>query len=94
VDSNGDLYVADTFNNRIQEFTSNGTFLTSFGTAGSGNGQLAYPHGIAVDGSGNVYVADTGNPSGTSNNRVEVFALTNTAPPSTSGGGGSRRYVV
>src|SRR5439155_5209176 len=49
-------------------------FLTSFGTVGSGNGRLDYPEGLAVDNSGNVYVSDTGNPSGTSNNRIEVFA--------------------
>ncbi|TMI56004.1 hypothetical protein E6H15_02140, partial [Candidatus Bathyarchaeota archaeon] len=51
-----------------------GTFLTSFGTVGSGNGQLVYPEGLAIDNSGNVYVSDTGNPSGIGNSRIEVFA--------------------
>ena len=40
------------------------TFLTAWGSAGSGNGQFSIytgPWDVAVDGSGNVYVADTGN---------------------------------
>ena len=84
--------MADTFNNRIQEFTGNGGFLTSFGTAGSGNGQLVNPNGLAVDNSGSVYVTDTGNSVGTSNNRVEVFSpvTTGQAP----GGGGISRVLL
>jgi tripartite motif-containing protein 71 len=42
-------------------------FLASIGSAGSGNGQLSYPRGIAVDASGNIWVADDGN------NRVQKF---------------------
>src|SRR5207249_192642 len=38
-----------------------GTFLTTWGSAGCGNGQFDGPQGVATDGSGNVYVADTGN---------------------------------
>src|SRR6266566_398663 len=74
LDSAGNVYVADTYNNRLQEFSGGGTFITSFGTMGSGNGQLVYPEGAAVDSSGSVYVADTGSSSATSNNRIEVFA--------------------
>ena len=74
MDSAGNVYLADTYNNRLQEFTGSGTFLTSFGTVGSGNGQLVYPEGLAIDNSGNVYVSDTGNPSGVGNSRIEVFA--------------------
>ncbi|MEH1839894.1 MAG: SBBP repeat-containing protein [Nostoc sp.] len=33
--------------------------FTSFGTEGIGNGQFRYPNGVAVDPSGNIYVADT-----------------------------------
>lgn len=61
----GSIYVCDTSNNRVQKFTSAGTFsavLPASGTtAGSGNGQFNGPTGVAVDPSGNVYVADTGN---------------------------------
>lgn len=48
-------------NNRIQKFDSAGTFLTTWGDYGSGNGQFAGPTSVAVDGSGNVYVSDTDN---------------------------------
>ena len=54
-------------NNRIQKFTSDGTFITKLGTEGSGNGQFRYPWGIAVDSSGRVYVADD------HNFRMQVF---------------------
>jgi DNA-binding beta-propeller fold protein YncE len=63
------VYVVDSSNDRVQKFTSTGTFLTSFGSAGSGNGQFSFPEGIAVNLSGTVYVADAGN------GRVELFAL-------------------
>ena len=46
-------------------FSSNGAYVTKWGTYGSDNGQLFGPSGVAVDDSGNVYVADEGN------NRVE-----------------------
>ena len=43
------------------------TFLSSFGSSGSGNGQFNDPFGIAIDSSGNIYVVDL------INNRVEKF---------------------
>ncbi len=43
------------------EITSAQTFLFSFGTRGSGDGQFIHPFGIAVDVSGDIYVVDTGN---------------------------------
>ena len=65
VDSAGNVYVADTNNNRIRKITSTGVVTT---LAGSGTGQFAdgtgtnasffSPHGVAVDSAGNVYVAD------------------------------------
>ena len=55
-------------NHRIEKFDSNGTFLTKWGSWGSGDGQFKYPYGVAVDSSGNVYVADTGN------NRIQKFS--------------------
>ena len=68
VDGGGNVYVADYSNNRIRKITSAGlvTTLAGSGTAtfADGNGSAAsfkQPKGVAVDGSGNVYVADAGN---------------------------------
>jgi sugar lactone lactonase YvrE len=69
VDAAGNVYVADTNNNTVREITSGGLVTTFAGTAGSagstdGTGSAARftsLNGSAVDGSGNVYVADTYN---------------------------------
>ena len=69
VDSGGTLYVADTGNHTIRKVTSAGLVSTLAGLAANsgyadGSGTAARfnsPAGIAVDSSGNVYVADTGN---------------------------------
>lgn len=68
VDALGNLYVADYWNNRIQKITPMGAVSTLAGTGNigaiNGIGQLASfnrPSGIAVDGNGNVFVADAGN---------------------------------
>jgi sugar lactone lactonase YvrE len=59
VDANGNVYVADTLNGRVQEFTSTGTFVRSFGAPG----ELANPVDVAVDRQPpfDVYVTDTNN---------------------------------
>ena len=56
VDSSGNLYIADSGNNRIRK-VSNGIITTVAGNAV----QLSSPTGVAVDPSGNLYIADTGN---------------------------------
>ena len=61
VDPEGNVWVADTYNYRVQKFNSKGEFLLKFGTKGTGNGQFNQPWGIATDPSGNVWVADTFN---------------------------------
>ena len=60
-DARGNLYVADTKNNRVQVFDTNGSFVRSLGAAGPGDGQLKEPCGVAVDADGSVVVADTWN---------------------------------
>jgi DNA-binding beta-propeller fold protein YncE len=60
IDSKDNLYVADTFNDRIQKISSNGN-ITLIGKEGSGVGEFINPAGIAIDSKDNLYVADTGN---------------------------------
>jgi len=74
IDSNDNIYVTDRDNNRVQVFTNNGTFVTSFGSEGEADGQFNRLEGIGVDpysDTGLVYVADTGN------TRIQVFKLEN-----------------
>jgi streptogramin lyase len=66
-DTSGNVYVTDTGNDRIQKFTSNGTFLTKWGASGEGDGEFSGPNGVAADTSGNVYVADS------LNDRIQKF---------------------
>ncbi len=54
-------------NSRVARFSAQGKYLGEWGKAGSGPGEFQIPHGIAVDRSGLVYVADRGNA------RVQVF---------------------
>ncbi len=60
-DAQGNVYVADPANYRIEKFDRNGNFLTSWGSKGSGMGQFGRPQGVAVDRQGNVYVTDNSN---------------------------------
>ena len=78
-DSSGDVYVADSVNARIDEFSAAGAFIEAYGWGVSdgaskfetctttcraglstgGAGAFNYPHGVATDSSGDVYVADS-----------------------------------
>jgi len=60
VDTQGNLYVADTLNSRVQKFDPDGKYLMSFGKRGNGFGMFDKPKGVGVDSFGNVYVSDTG----------------------------------
>lgn len=59
----GSVYVADTWNHRIEKFTAEGRFLKAWGTFGQGEAPDSFygPRGLAVDSEGRVYVTDTGN---------------------------------
>ena len=61
VDKSGNIYVADSSNNRIEVFAPDGSFGTKWGTFGTGPGQFNTPTGVGVDQQGNVFVFDTSN---------------------------------
>lgn len=70
VDGQGNVYVADTWNHRVQKFDGQGNFLLQWGVAGlieEGPEHFWGPRGIASAPDGNLYVTDTGN------RRVAVF---------------------
>lgn len=58
VDADGNVYVTDTLNDRVEIFDADGAFISTFGKAGDGPGYFARPKGIAVDGDGHIWVAD------------------------------------
>ncbi|HUO59096.1 MAG TPA: NHL repeat-containing protein [Candidatus Acidoferrales bacterium] len=69
-DSSNNLYIADSGNNVVRRITSAGVISTVAGTGTAGNGapgglatttNLNGPSGVAIDGSGNLYIADTNN---------------------------------
>jgi hypothetical protein len=68
VGEKGMLWVSDVGNNRVEEFTPTGEYITQFGSGGSGEGQFSRPWGPAVSG-GSAYVTDR------SNNRVQKWAV-------------------
>ncbi|GIK37502.1 MAG: hypothetical protein BroJett011_13350 [Chloroflexota bacterium] len=72
VDSQGNLFVADTWNHRVQKFDRDGKFLLEWGTAGQiggGSDKFWGPRAITVSSTGRVYLTDTGN------KRVVAFDL-------------------
>jgi len=85
VDASGNLFIADSFNQRIRKVSTNGIVTTIAGNGNQGfsgdggpatSASLAYPSGIAVDASGNLYIGDY------INNRVrEVLASAYSTPP-------------
>jgi DNA-binding beta-propeller fold protein YncE len=58
VDEDGNVYVTDTMNDRVEIFDADGHFISTFGKNGDGPGYFARPKGIAVDGDGHIWVAD------------------------------------
>jgi DNA-binding beta-propeller fold protein YncE len=63
----GNFYVVDPFNNRVQVLGPDGTFLREWGEEGSEEGQFNLPAGLATDDSGHVYVTDGRNA------RLQIF---------------------
>ena len=58
VSSDGNIFVTDSLNFRIQVFTPEGKFINAFGKPGDSPGYFARPRGAAVDSDGNIYVVD------------------------------------
>ena len=91
VDSSGNVYVGDTSNHRIRKITlgESGVSVSTFAggsTSGSADGRgtsarFNSPHGLAVDSSGNVYVADT------RNHRIRKISTNNGQVDTLAGGG-------
>ncbi|GAB3558786.1 hypothetical protein GCM10027577_50380 [Spirosoma fluminis] len=79
VDEQGNIYVADTRNHRIQKFPPNSTSATSGSTVAGGNDygsmatQIGWPEGVFVDEAGNIYVADS------DNQRIQKFPPNSTS---------------
>jgi trimeric autotransporter adhesin len=87
VDASGNVYISDTYNHRVRVVTKSTGIITTIAGVGApsygGDGgistsaQIYYPHGIAVDASGSIFIADT------SNSRLRV--ITPEAPVIVSG---------
>jgi DNA-binding beta-propeller fold protein YncE len=67
VDDDGNLYVADTLNERVQVFDADGEFVSAFGKQGDSPGSFMRAKGIAVDADHHIYVTDA------EFNNVQVF---------------------
>jgi sugar lactone lactonase YvrE len=103
VDSNGNIYVADTDNHAIRQITGNGIVTTlagSPGVSGTNNGtgsaaRFDQPFGVTVDGAGVVYVVDSRNHTirriigGT----VSTFAGATGVPGAADGAGSAARFT-
>ncbi len=62
------VYVADSYNNRVQVFTPDGGFVRKWGGLGVWSGRFRVSSGIALDPAGRVYVADF------YNDRIQIFS--------------------
>lgn len=74
VAANGDIFITEGHStspdarvSRVSKFASDGTFLMSWGSTGSGIGEFSTPHTIAIDSQGRVFVGDR------NNNRIQIF---------------------
>ena len=90
----GEVYVADTWNHRIQKLDAEGNVVTAWGLFGqyglgdtAGQGAFYGPRGVAVGPDGQVYVADTGN------KRVQVFEPDGRFAYQWGGGGALEGYL-
>lgn len=67
LDQDGNVYVTDMLNYRIEVFDADGKFIRQFGKHGDGPGYFSMPKGVAVDSDGHIWVTDS------MQNRVHLF---------------------
>ncbi len=72
-DREGNIYVLDAGNHRIQKFNPDGTYLATIGRQGEGPGELQFPLSLDIDARGYLYVPDMGN------QRIQVYKPDGTA---------------
>ncbi len=66
--ADGSFYVSDGYvNSRVVKFSADGRYQFEWGKKGGGPGEFVIPHGIAIDATGKVYVADR------QNDRIQIF---------------------
>lgn len=63
----GQIIVSDVSNFQIHLYSGGGTYISSFGSSGSGDGEFNEPNGVSIDDDGNVYVCDT------KNHRIQIL---------------------
>jgi len=68
VDGSGNVYVAESVNNRVQKLSSGGQSLARWGAHGTAPGQFDSPWAVTLDAAGNIYVSDL------NNNRIEKLS--------------------
>jgi DNA-binding beta-propeller fold protein YncE len=67
--ADGQIFVADGYGNvRIHHFSADAELIKSWGQLGNGPGEFRFPHGIGIDSSGILYVADR------ENSRIQIFS--------------------
>jgi len=70
-DANGNIFVVDRGNHRVQKFSRTGIFIGKFGSSGSGSSNFSNPNGIAISPSGELLIGDR------NNERVSIWADAN-----------------
>lgn len=67
LDSEGNMYIVDYSNNRIQKLSPGGEYISTIGREGQGPGDLSRPYSIDIDSDDNLYVLDS------RNRRIQIF---------------------
>jgi DNA-binding beta-propeller fold protein YncE len=73
VDGAGHVYVTDSGNDRVEEFSPTGSYLSQLGATGAAAGQLEHPLGVAAMSDGGIFVVDSGNDRVAKFSRLHTF---------------------